>query len=193
MNYLWNFGDGFTSPFQVTSHIFTTPGYMNVSFSAKDTWGSSSTTAQLIYISPAIAFSPTAFPLEGVYFQSIEVTLTSGQPNALITYTLNGEDPEQTVSILDTSNNNFIGYSISVSIFYSIRCLSECDSESTSFHNRRISFCSDNICISVCPCTLHRNQCWKQFSSMYQSSGNSRSTILSKYSSSCSRSSWPTA
>lgn len=94
MDFLWNFGDGFTSSHPITAHSWTTPGMKTIRLTATDSFGTSSSVEEQIFIDVARAITPVANPPGGKIYQPITLVLSSIQPEAIITYTLNGGDPE---------------------------------------------------------------------------------------------------
>jgi len=105
-SWLWDFGDGTTSTDQNPTHVYNTPGTYTVTLIATNNAGSS-TLAQTDYIKVFNSINPsvTATPNEGYYNKTVNVSLSSDQPDAVIYYTTDGSDPT------DTSNTSRLPYS----------------------------------------------------------------------------------
>ncbi len=105
-SWLWDFGDGTTSTDQNPVHVYNTPGTYTVTLIATNNAGSSSLT-QTGYIQVFNSQNPsvTANPKEEYYNKTINVSLTSDQPDAVIYYTTDGSDPT------DSSNKSRVPYS----------------------------------------------------------------------------------
>jgi gliding motility-associated-like protein len=64
VSYLWDFGDGFTSTYASTSHIYTIPGTYNISLTITSSGGcvSTSTGSHLVIVNPSPIANSTASP-----------------------------------------------------------------------------------------------------------------------------------